>query len=44
MNWKPKKGVGKTLYAIDTWNYNFNSSTPYSAWTSDIHYPTIVKY
>ena len=44
MNWKPKKRVGKTLYAIDTWNYNFNSSTPYSAWTSDIHYPTIVKY
>ena len=44
MNWKPKKGVGKTLYAIDTWNYNFNSSTPYSAWTSDIYYPTIVKY
>ena len=44
MYWKPKKGVGKTLYAIDTWNYNFNSSTPYSAWTSDIHYPTIVKY
>ena len=44
MNWKPKKGVGKTLYALDTWNYNFNSSTPYSAWTSDIHYPTIVKY
>lgn len=27
MNWKPKKGVGKTLYAIDTWNYNFNSSS-----------------
>lgn len=44
MNWKPKKRVGKTLYAIDTWNYNFNSSTPYSAWTSDIYYPTIVKY
>lgn len=44
MYWKPKKRVGKTLYAIDTWNYNFNSSTPYSAWTSDIHYPTIVKY
>lgn len=44
MNWKPKKGVGKTLYAIDTWNYNFNSSTPYSAWTSDIYCPTIVKY
>ena len=44
MNWKPKKGVGKTLYAIDTWNYNFNSSTPYGAWTSDIYCPTIVKY
>ena len=44
MNWKPKKGVGKTLYAIDTWNYNFNSSTPFWALTSDIHYPTIVKY
>ena len=44
MNWKPKKGVGKTLYAIDTWNYNFNSSTPYIACTSYIHYPTIVKY
>ena len=44
MNWTPKKGVGKTLYAIDTWNYNFNSSTPYGAWTSDIYCPTIVKY
>lgn len=44
MNWKPKKGVGKTLYAIDTWNYNFDSSTPYTTWTSDIYCPTIVKY
>lgn len=44
MNWKPKKGVGKTLYAIDTWNYNFNNSTPYGVWTSDIYCPTIVKY
>ena len=44
MNWKQKKGVGKTLYAIDIWNYNFNSSTPYGAWTSDIYCPMIVKY
>lgn len=44
MNWKPKKGVGKTLYAIDTWNYSFNSTSPYGAWTSDIYCPTIVKY
>ena len=44
MNWKPKKRVGKTLYAIDTWNYNFNSSTLYRAWASDTYYPTIVKY
>lgn len=44
MNWKPKKRVGKTLYAIDTWNYSFNSTSPYGAWTSDIYCPTIVKY
>jgi len=44
MNWKPKKRVGKTLYAIDTWNYNFNSTSPYQAWTSDSYCPTIVKY
>lgn len=44
MNWKPKKRVGKTLYAIDTWNYNFNNSTPYDVWTSDIYCPKIVKY
>lgn len=44
MNWKPKKGVGKTLYAVDTWNYNFNSTSPYGAWTSDIGCPTIIKY
>ena len=44
MNWKPKKGVGKTLYAIDTLNYSFNSTSPYGAWTSDIYCPTIVKY
>lgn len=44
MNWKPKKGVGKTLYAIDINNYNFNSASPYGAWTSDIYCPTIVKY
>lgn len=44
MNWKPKKGVGKTLYAIDINNYDFNSTSPYGAWTSDSYYPTIVKY
>ena len=44
MNWKPKKGVGKTLYAIDTWNYNFNSTSPYGVWSSDSYCPTIVKY
>lgn len=42
MNWKPKKGVGKTLYAIDINNYNFNS--PYGIWTSDSYCPIIVKY
>ena len=44
MNWKPKKRVGKTLYAIDTWNYNFNSTSPYGVWSSDSYCPTIVKY
>ena len=44
MNWKPKKGVGKTLYAIDIFNYNFNSTSPYGEWTSDSYCPTIVKY
>jgi len=44
MNWKPKKGVGKTLYAIDTWDYSFNSSSPYAAWSSDIYCPPITKY
>ena len=44
MNWKPKKRVGKTLYAIDTWNYNFNSTSPYEIWASDLYCPTIVKY
>lgn len=44
MNWKPKKGVGKTLYAIDIRNYNFNSTSPYDIWTSDLYCPTIVKY
>lgn len=44
MNWKPKKRVGKTLYAIDTWNYNFNSTSPYGVWSSDLYCPTIVKY
>lgn len=44
MNWKPKKGVGKTLYAIDICNYNFNSTIPYDIWTSDLYCPTIVKY
>lgn len=44
MNWKPKKGVGKTLYAIDISNYNFNSASPYGIWTSDLYCPTIVKY
>ena len=44
MNWKPKKGVGKTLYAIDINNYNFNSTNIYGAWTTSSHCPTIVKY
>lgn len=44
MNWKPKKGVGKTLYAIDTYKYDFNSTSPYSIWASDSYCPTIVKY
>jgi hypothetical protein len=44
MNWKPKKGVGKTLYVIDTWNYSFNSSSPYAAWSSNIYCPPITKY
>lgn len=44
MNWKPKKGVGKTLYVIDTRNYNFNSTSPYGAWVSDSYCPPIVKY
>ena len=44
MNWKPKKRVGKTLYAIDTWNYNFNSTSPYAVWASDSYCPPIVKY
>lgn len=44
MNWKPKKGIGKTLYAIDIWGYDFNSTGPYEVWTSDLICPTIVKY
>lgn len=44
MNWKPKKGVGKTLYSIDINNYDFKSTSPYGIWTSDSHCPTIVKY
>lgn len=44
MNWKPKKRVGKTLYAIDIDNYDFNSTTIYGAWTTGSHCPTIVKY
>jgi hypothetical protein len=44
MNWKPKKGVGKTLYAIDIFNYNFNSTSPYGVWSSDSYCPIIVKY
>ena len=44
MNWKPKKGVGKTLYAIDINNYNFNSTSPYGIWASDSYCPIIVKY
>lgn len=43
MNWKPKKGVGKTLYAIDIW-FDFNSVNPYGVWTSDSYFPTIEKY
>lgn len=44
MNWKPKKRVGKTLYAIDICNYNFNSTSPYGVWSSSSYCPTIVKY
>ena len=44
MNWKPKKGVGKTLYAIDINYYNFYSSSTFEIWTSDSYCPTIVKY
>ena len=44
MNWKPKKGVGKTLYAIDIFNYSFNSTSPYGVWASDSYCPPIVKY
>lgn len=44
MNWKPKKGVGKTLYAIDIWNYDFNSTSPYGIWASDSYCPPITKY
>lgn len=44
MNWKPKKGVGKTLYAIDINNYYFDSTNIYAAWTIGSFYPRIVKY
>ena len=44
MNWKPKKGVGKTLYAIDISKYNFNSTSPYTIWALDSYCPIIVKY
>lgn len=44
MNWKPKNEVGKTLYAIDICDVNFNGSTPYGIWTSGSYCPKIVKY
>lgn len=44
MNWKPKKGVGKTLYAIDISNYNFDYISPYEIWASDSYCPPITKY
>lgn len=43
MNWKPKKGIGKTLYAIDLCNISFNDSI-YSIWVNDINYPHVTKY
>lgn len=44
MNWKPKKGVGKTLYVIETFNVNFTSTYPYSMWSNDGYYPNMTKY
>lgn len=44
MNWKPKKGVGKTLYAIDLYNRSFNNDSIYSIWTNDTCYPLVTKY
>ena len=43
MNWKPKKGIGKTLYAIDLYNISFNDSI-YSIWVNDVNYPLVTKY
>ena len=44
MNWKPKKGVGKTLYAIDLYNISFNSASIWSVWSTDLNYPLVTKY
>jgi uncharacterized protein (DUF427 family) len=44
MNWKPKKGIGKTLYAIDLYNISFNSDSIYSIWANDVNYPLVTKY
>ena len=44
MNWKPKKGVGKTLYAIDLYDFNFNSDSIYSILSNDVYYPRVTKY
>ena len=44
MNWKPKKGVGKTLYAIDLYNISFNSASIWSIWSNDTNYPLVTKY
>ena len=44
MNWKPKKGVGKTLYAIDLYNLSFNSASIWSIWSNDVNYPLVTKY
>lgn len=44
MNWKPKKGIGKTLYVIDLYNISFNSDSIYSIWSNDVNYPLVTKY
>ena len=44
MNWKPKKGIGKTLYAIDLYNISFNGDSICSIWSNDVNYPLVTKY